>query len=248
MLTPDILKSLKAPFPPDDHKERSLPGGGRWFFIPWQKIKERLDEACPEWGCSFSDPVIAGELVVIRCRITIAGVTREGVGNADSAGDRTSSGGYKFGSPIEKATADAIKNAAEMFGVGAYLDDQKFVVKYLHSKGDGRGVKFYQENDYKAHGAMGNLKAPVPGTPPSPSPVARAGAGTRKINSEQAKTFCTLATESGYCKEGAIALLSAYGLSSSSDIPESLYQEICRQASDRELAKTFNDKARATTN
>jgi hypothetical protein len=221
----EILKTLKAPFPPEDHKKRSLPGGGRWFFIPWQKIKERLDAVCPEWGCSFSDPVIAGELVVIRCRITIASVTREGVGNSDAMGDRTSGGGYKFGSPIEKATADALKNAAEMFGVGAYLDDQQFVVKYLHSKGDYRGVKFAQENNWKADGAMG--------TPKTVAKAQNGSLGQSKINEAQAKTFCALATRTGYTKQGAIALLKAHGLSKSADIPESLYQKICAQASDR---------------
>jgi hypothetical protein len=155
MIDAELLKALKTPFPPEDHKERSLPGGGRWFYLPWQKIKSRLDQTFPEWQCSFSDPVITGELIVIRCRISIAGVTREGVGNSDAYGEKTSAGGYKFGSPVEKATADALKNAAEMFGVGAYLDDQQFVVKYLHSKGDYRGVKFAQENDWKTHGAMG---------------------------------------------------------------------------------------------
>lgn len=46
------------------------------------------------------------------------------------------------GTAIERATADAFKIAAEAFGVGAYLDNQEFVVKYLQSKGDGRGVRF----------------------------------------------------------------------------------------------------------
>jgi len=138
----ELLVDLKKPFPAADHKERALPGGGRWFFIPWQRMRDRLDEVCPDWQVVYSDPVIAGELVVIRCKLTICNVTREGVGNSDAFKERTSSGNYKFGSPIECATADAFKNAAESFGIGAYIDDQDFVVRYLQSKGDGRGVQF----------------------------------------------------------------------------------------------------------
>jgi hypothetical protein len=119
MIDRELQEKLKAPFPVADHKERSLPGGGRWFFIPWQKIKERLDECAPDWQVKYSDPVIAGELVVIRCKMTINGISREGVGNSDAFKERTSGGNYKFGSPIECATADAFKNAAELFGRGS---------------------------------------------------------------------------------------------------------------------------------
>lgn len=130
----EILVELKKPFPSADHKERKLPGGGKWFFIPWQRIRERLDEVYPGWSASYSDPVLCEGVVVVRCRLTIGNVTREGVGNSE-----TDKG---YGTPVERATADAFKNAAEAFGVGAYLDDQMFVIKHLQSKGDGRGVKF----------------------------------------------------------------------------------------------------------
>ncbi len=66
------------------------------------------------------------------------------------------------GSPIERAIADAFKNAAEQFGVGAYLDKQEDLVRYLHSKQDYRGKTFYDENDWKKHGAMGKPKNPSP--------------------------------------------------------------------------------------
>lgn len=64
----------------------------------------------------------------------ICNVQREGVGNSEAT--------KGYGTPVERATADAFKNAAESFGVGAYLDNQEFVVKHLQSKGDGRGFQF----------------------------------------------------------------------------------------------------------
>lgn len=59
MIDSELHEQLKAPFHPEAHKERSLPGGQKWFFIPWQAIKERLDAVCPDWQCHFSDPAIA---------------------------------------------------------------------------------------------------------------------------------------------------------------------------------------------
>jgi hypothetical protein len=159
-MTPETIEKLKAYFPADEHLERKLPGGGRWFYIPWQQIRERLDQSCPDWTCEYSDPIKMpdGE-TVIRCKITIEGCTREGVGVAPMA-DFNDSGKRKgIGSPVEVAIADAFKNAAEQFGVGAYIDNQKKLVTYLQSKMDGRGVKFYKENGWKEHGAMGVPKS-----------------------------------------------------------------------------------------
>ena len=130
----ETIKELKKPFPAADHQERTIPGNSRWFYIPWQKIRDRLDDVCPGWSVVYSDPISCDGLTVVRCRLAIDGVSREGVGNSDN--------GKGYGTPVERATADAFKNAAEAFGVGAYLDNQDFVVRYLQSQGDGRGVQF----------------------------------------------------------------------------------------------------------
>ncbi|MFP5273786.1 hypothetical protein [Coleofasciculus sp.] len=42
----DLIEKLDQPFPPEDYKERPLPGGDRWFYVPWQKYRERLDAVC----------------------------------------------------------------------------------------------------------------------------------------------------------------------------------------------------------
>jgi len=143
--TATILSQLKAPFPPQDHKERKLRGGGKWLYIPWQKIRDRLDEVYPKWQCSYSDPLVCEQDVVIRCKITIQGVTREGVGTAPQAEFNDEGKRKGIGSPCECAIADALKNAAEQFGVGAYLDDQDFVAGYLARHGDHRATKWRNE-------------------------------------------------------------------------------------------------------
>ncbi len=167
----DIRKQLRAWFPPEQHEERKLPGGGKWFFVPWQFIRDRFDEICPDdWEVKYSDPIVTarGEeegtgngLVVIRCVLTVCGVTREGVGNSDNDVylDVTESYGkvkkekkYKgYGTPVERATADAFKNAAENFGVCAYLDAQKDkanISRFVkHMQGAGRGEAYQMAFD-----------------------------------------------------------------------------------------------------
>jgi hypothetical protein len=123
----ETLWMLRRPFMPDDHKDRRLPGGGQWFYLPWQKIRRRVFEVAPDSEISFAMPAYLGEYCVIICNLTIAGVTRQGVGNAEIELISSNGKDMSRGSPIERATADAWKNAAEQFGVGAYLDDQKFV-------------------------------------------------------------------------------------------------------------------------
>jgi hypothetical protein len=132
-----ILEKLKKPFAAEEHKDRDLPGGGRWFFIPWQRIRKRVNEVDPSWSVAYTDPIVAGDYVCIRCQLTICGITREGMGNDKAYPDKKT-----YGTPIERAIADSFKNAAEQFGVGAYLDSQDFVVKHLRSQGDNRGYAY----------------------------------------------------------------------------------------------------------
>lgn len=161
----EILEELKKPFPPEVHKDRPLPGsGGKWLYVPWQAIRDRLDELFPlDWSASYSDPVVVGDYMVLRCKLTIllskGGITRVGVGNDKAYPEVNDKGKSKvIGTPPERARADAFRSAAEEFGIAAYLDNQAFVARYLNSKGDGRGVKYAQENGWKESGAMGSPK------------------------------------------------------------------------------------------
>jgi hypothetical protein len=145
----EIITELKQPFAAADHHIRDLPGGKQWVYIKWQTIRARLNEVCPDWQMNYSDPNYLGEFCHVRCRLTIAGVTREALGNAKIAEISKSGNDMGRGSPIERAIADAFKNAAEAFGVGAYLDDQQFVIRHLKNQGDNRGMALKQINDGK---------------------------------------------------------------------------------------------------
>lgn len=153
-----IVNELKKPFLPSQHREREIRGGGRWFFVPWQDIRDRLDEVCPEWQVSYSQPGYLGDYCHITCTITIMGISRSAPGNAEIQLVSSRGKDMARGTPIERAIADAFKNAAEAWGVGRYLDNQEFVVNYMQSKGDGRAYKYWHENQQIESGARGREK------------------------------------------------------------------------------------------
>jgi hypothetical protein len=152
----DILPQLQAWFLPEEHKERDLPGGGRWFFVPHQIITQRLNAVCPgEWSSQYSDPITTGDYTVIRCELTICGVTRTGIGDDKTFPEVNDRGKAKIiGTPPVRAFRNAFKDAAEQFGLCAYLDEQKgrqgkeAFIRYMQGKGDGRAAKFALENGW----------------------------------------------------------------------------------------------------
>ena len=241
----DILPDLTRPFEAAEHKERKLPGGGTWWFIPWQTIRDRLNEVCPEdWTAEYSDPVVAAEHVVIRCTLTICGVARTGVGNDKAYPDKQT-----YGTPIERAVADAFKAAAEAFNIAAYLDDQsqgkrEFTIRYLQSKGDGRGLKAAAENGW-IPGNLNPEKQADRRQQQAASEVAqiRKKAGDRTITEPQISRLTTLAKKAGYTDGGLRQLVYGYGFQSRKDITITKYEEICIKAQDAELAAAFNQSA-----
>jgi hypothetical protein len=150
----DILRQLAAWFPPEAHKERKLPGGSKWFYLPHQAIRDRLNEICPsDWSDELKGPFLSGNETVMICRLTICGVTREGIADSKVFPELNDDGKEKIiGSPVVNAARHAFRDAAEQFGIGAYLDDQKksrdSFVKYMRGKGDGRAYQAAYNNGW----------------------------------------------------------------------------------------------------
>ncbi|NER82764.1 MAG: hypothetical protein F6K42_25055 [Leptolyngbya sp. SIO1D8] len=115
---------------------RSLPGDGRWVYIPWRNLRRFLDDICPEdWGCQFSDPVYLepqGQyleadqkaICTVRCVLAICGVKREALGSAPIQLISRNGRDATQGDPVERACADAFRSACELFGIGCYLQRQ----------------------------------------------------------------------------------------------------------------------------
>lgn len=164
----EIQQALKEWFPPEAHSDRALPGGGKWLYLPWQVIRDRLDQVAPFANISYSMPIYLGDYCSITCTIEILGVSKQGVGNAKIMELSNNGKDMSRGTPIERATADAFKQACENWGCGRYLDlqaDPKTkanFIRYMQSRNDGRAAKYHHQNE-------GNLPdRPTPKTQRNP--------------------------------------------------------------------------------
>ncbi|MBO3463266.1 hypothetical protein G7B40_031325 [Aetokthonos hydrillicola Thurmond2011] len=130
-----IQVELKKVFPPEQHEIRDLPGNaGRWVYLRWQTIRERLDAVCPDWSNDHSEIQYLENEAVCRCGITILGVRKEAIASVPISLVSGKGKEMTRGSPADRLAAEGLKNAAEIWGVGRYLDDQKFVIHYLSDR------------------------------------------------------------------------------------------------------------------
>lgn len=169
---PEILPKLKAKFPPEAHKERELPGGKKtWWYVPWQLIRDRLDEVCPDWQVDYGEPQYLDKYCHISCTLTICGVSRKAVGNAQIELISGKGNDMARGTPIERAIADAFKGAAEAFGIAAYLDEQADeatkaeFIQYMHKHGNSKPAVQWQNEQRES---MGQVPKPKPKDQPMP--------------------------------------------------------------------------------
>lgn len=128
----EIWQKLQAPFPAVAHKQRQLPGGTNYIYLPWKTVTRRLNELCPfEWEDAYSDPAIAGDYCTVRCTLTICGVKRMALGTQRVYPELNEEGKEKIiGTPADNAAALAFQRAARKFGIGDYVDDQKWLQEY----------------------------------------------------------------------------------------------------------------------
>jgi hypothetical protein len=128
----NIQQALRQPFPANLHEVRELPGGSRkWVFLRWQTVRERLDEVYPEWSPDYSEIQYLGNDAICKCAITILGVRKEAIASVPISVLSKNGNEMSRGSAADRLAAEGLKNAAETWGVGRYLDDQSFTIKYL---------------------------------------------------------------------------------------------------------------------
>jgi Rad52/22 family double-strand break repair protein len=233
------LAKLREPFPPSAHVERPLPGGGKWFYVPWQQIRERIEEVAPDHELEFYPPEFVDAYCTVRCKLVICGVSRIAIGNAENKGGMR-------GNAIERAVADAYKNAAEAFGVCAYLDDQSkekrlWTAQYLHGKGDDRAMSEAMRNGDIPGSLNRNKQKPAPAKSDAAAPATEGD--PTLITEGQQKRLYAIAMSSGYTKEGLKCRLDAAGYKSSKDLPKAMYDKVCTALEDKEAAQTWNDRA-----
>lgn len=161
-----IQAELKKPFPAPSHQIRELPGKGFWAFLPHQIIRQRLDEVVPEWQTDFSSIEQIGNDVVCRCGITILGIRKEAIGSVPLIAATNKDGkDVSRGSAADRVAAEALKNAAEIWQVGAYLDDQAFVANYLSK----HSLELSDEMNHKLRSLIAYLRTKGELPPPNSS-------------------------------------------------------------------------------
>lgn len=238
----EILPQLRAKFPVESHKERELPGGGTWWYVPWQIVRDRLDAVCPEnWSVTYSDPGYVGDYCYIRCQIIICGTAREGVGSAAIQIISNNGKDMARGNPIERVTADAFKNAAEQFGIAAYLDDQsdkaikRDFILWMQRGGNGKPAAQHLEQQRVTNGGQLKLKNNAESRPfgqPKPPDL---------ITEPQLRRFWAIAKQH-YTDEGIRHLLLDSGFTATKDITPIAYENLCSKAGDPNLAEQYNCK------
>ena len=120
-----ILRALAEPFPASAIQWKPTAVAARsdgskaamaLAYVDARLYQERLDQVCPDWTSKVE--VLSPDGSLVKVSLTIAGVTREELGEADEEDD---GGGRGKTNTATTAMAQAFKRACTAFGLGRYL-------------------------------------------------------------------------------------------------------------------------------
>ena len=209
-----IISELKKPLAPELHQIRDLPGRGKWVYISWQAMRERLDEVCPDWTLDYSEITTIENQAFCRCGLTIVGVRKEGFGNVTISVKSAQGKEMTRGSFGDRVAAEAFKNAAEQWGIGRYINDQISTVKYLLNHTD--SLSEIQKSSLKLLANEYKLKTFFPNRDMSTK--------IEKISEEEVRKIWSLVrTELGLSNEDVKTTLESFKLNGTRDIPKKEY-------------------------
>jgi len=248
----DILPKLHDWFSVEDHRDRTIKGGGRWYYISHQTIRDRLNEVCPgHWSSAYDGPHIIDGEPIYHCRLTICGVTRTGIGDKSNEPS-------PYGTAAQRAFRKAFTDAAEQFGIGAYLDEQtsektkRSFIKYMQSQDNGKAVTIDQGSQRVESGEPSQPRLQPRSQPRSidlpaqPCQADPQGQPSEVITDAQRKRLYAIATQEGkYTDYGFRRLVEIRGFTSSRAITQTVYEELCDCAQNPELAAFYNQEISA---
>lgn len=117
----ETIAKLRAPFPLEAHT-CNYEG---FIYADETAVTERLDEVDPAWAFEIISIVSRDKKVSVHARLTVCGVSRDGVGmqGIEYVKDKKTGEITDFEvSEVEKGAAtDALRRCARMFGIGRYL-------------------------------------------------------------------------------------------------------------------------------
>lgn len=250
----EVLPKLVEKFPASVHKKRKVPGGGTWYYIPHGLIVDRLNELVPDdWHTEYTLSHIEDGIPIYLCKLTICGVSKVGIG--DKSNEQSN-----YGTVSQRAFRKAFTDAAEQFGICAYLDDQKSektkedFIKYMYRSGDSTlAVEYQNEKQGKTtekksrpnqSKPFGRSPSPSP-TPATPAPATAHPANPEAISDAQRKRFWAIATKTGFTEGGIKRLIEAWGFTSTKEITKNAYEGLCAKAEDPEMMEIYNSMAKA---
>ena len=120
----ELLTELSKPFPKE--VERQLEKSGVTLtYIPVSEVIARLNDVFGVLGWSYTQiscdrDALDPDFLVAHVRMTVGDVTRDGVGGQTIKRKRDG-GIVDLGDEYKGAVSDALKKAAQSFGVGLYL-------------------------------------------------------------------------------------------------------------------------------
>lgn len=133
-----LKQQLKAFLPPEKHQFRTLKGGGEWIYLHWRDLRDHIDNVAENWTTDYTEPITyttgSQSYCVIKCHLTIENNLRTGIGSVETEILNQYGKDVTRGNPIDRAKAEAFRNASEEFGVGLYIQDQEVVCRYLISQ------------------------------------------------------------------------------------------------------------------
>ena len=120
----ELSTVLSAPFPKEVEKQLDK-GGATLTYIPVSGVIVRLNDVFGPLGWSYTlvkceRDVLDPDFLVAHVSVTVGNITRDGVGGQKIK--RTRAGDIlDLGDEYKGAVSDALKKAAQSFGVGLYL-------------------------------------------------------------------------------------------------------------------------------
>jgi len=121
-----VLAELAQPFDPEavefkagattQDKARAL----ALAYVDSRVYQGRLDTVAPDWRNEYTREY-AGDRVIVTCALTVAGVTRQAIGESLQANARHDGSTVVEENAATSAEAQAFKRACSAFGLGRYL-------------------------------------------------------------------------------------------------------------------------------
>jgi hypothetical protein len=121
-----VLAELAQPFDPEavefkagavtQDKARAL----ALAYVDSRVYQGRLDAVAPDWRNEYTREY-AGDRVIVTCALTVAGVTRQAIGESLQASARSDGSTVIEENAATSAEAQAFKRACSAFGLGRYL-------------------------------------------------------------------------------------------------------------------------------